>query len=791
MQVRALLQPVRIFSSKEYGQRLLFVNGLTNPRNELGKMGVKFHERHVVRKATTVTARFQLLDDANHLTDRTFTLNRASLCSYLSAHVPGQKVDDNLTDDGLLDLLEHTLEAHQAAKALPPVHDEAEHFAEAPNVLTHGGRHNTRPLVNQGATCLDDTRARFLGWLYQSTILSVSRLHKRFIFARTESAYFRTGEMLAKYRFKEALEGVPAYTNFVADNAPAGFPSTPGARFVDVPITAKANYIKPHESSEWFLHFNGELPEQNKVDTSTGTTGKPSSWTRGLEELKTVKRSLRVASEIEYGSERNLEFINAFALGPWATGMTAYELMRNTGSVFASGPDMEKILDQLEKRYQYEQYRVLKVINEFIETDHDTLEALRPVLIELTTELVTRKLDDKDYNLAAGLAGKFEQHPELRAYRRGLLKMLNAANAAKSQNIIAGYPPFLDKLADHANASGIDFKKYRARGVVGGQAISEALRDKLIAAGFSHINSSYGASDLDINIGVETEFEIRFRKTLEANPALAEELYGKNMGVPMVFHFDPFNYFIESDENDDLIFTCTRNDRSSPRVRYNLGDKGRVYAASDLEAILVKHGILDLKPRINFPLVFVWGRDSAVNYRGAKVSFTDLERAITTLDAENVCAKRAFFSSLDEQGREQFEIWMELKEGVEIPTPDKNQRFLALILQKMAQLNQDFKYHLDIKDEVALPKLKVFAHGMSPISDPGGHRKQVLVFKNTNLPNGYQFPIRPDQMLEVEIHKGYLHSVVPGVGYGNGSPRLMRQDSKGKVEIERVVVNKI
>jgi hypothetical protein len=48
MQIRGIKQPVKIFKSKEYGQRLLFVNGLANPRNELGKMGVKFHENLIV-----------------------------------------------------------------------------------------------------------------------------------------------------------------------------------------------------------------------------------------------------------------------------------------------------------------------------------------------------------------------------------------------------------------------------------------------------------------------------------------------------------------------------------------------------------------------------------------------------------------------------------------------------------------------------------------------------------------------------------------------------------------------
>jgi len=50
---------------------------------------------------------------------------------------------------------------------------------------------------------------------------------------------------------------------------------------------------------------------------------------------------LGAAAEIEFG-KRPLNYINAFALGPWATGLTVYELMRDTGSVFATGPDKTK-----------------------------------------------------------------------------------------------------------------------------------------------------------------------------------------------------------------------------------------------------------------------------------------------------------------------------------------------------------------------------------------------------------------------------------------------------------------
>ena len=133
--------------------------------------------------------------------------------------------------------------------------------------------------------------------------------------------------------------------------------------FYEIPITTKANYIKVQEHDS-DTHFYGTYPENSKTDTSTGTTGKPTAWVRGDAELETVKKSLELAAKIQFG-ERRLNYINAFALGPWATGLTTYELMRQTGSVFATGPDKEKILEELLRIAQYEKHRLELAVDEF------------------------------------------------------------------------------------------------------------------------------------------------------------------------------------------------------------------------------------------------------------------------------------------------------------------------------------------------------------------------------------------------------------------------------------------
>lgn len=472
----------------------------------------------------------------------------------------------------------------------------------------------------------------------------------------------------------------------------------------------------------------------SKTDTSTGTTGKPAEWVRSQREIETVKKSLQLAAQIQFG-DRRLSYINAFALGPWATGLTTYELMRETGSVFATGPDKEKIIDKLVSIARYEKHQLELAVNE-LQHQHPKISDEEKNLIQRLVESTLKVgLKNRDLHLKEELFRQFyeaggQSIQLMSRYRDKLLHMTKRLNQEKQQVIVAGYPPFLKDLTDYAHKRGYDFSEFSAVGVVGGQAISEAMRDQLIDHGFSHVYSSYGASDLDINLGVEGDDEILIRKAIERNPGLARELYGEHKGLPMVFHYDPMNYHVEVDDKDELIFTATRTDRSSPRVRYDLGDKGRVYASSDVQALLAKYGIFH-KPKTNLPLMFVWGRDSTVVFNGANLAFTELERAVTDdPELEPIVLKKAFYTYEDASHQEKLEIWLELNDDQDLPDDAHATQHATHLLSQLAMLNQDFRYQLQSLDTgTDLPLVRFFKRGESPISEADGHRKQVLIFQ--------------------------------------------------------------
>jgi phenylacetate-coenzyme A ligase PaaK-like adenylate-forming protein len=218
---------------------------------------------------------------------------------------------------------------------------------DAGDNLRHAGEYNQRPLRH---SYWDSFMGRALDWLYKNTMTSINHFKARFLVVRTEKELFEAGEILAKARFHAAYAEVPAYRNHII-RFNGKVVDTTSLR--DIPITNKDNYIK-YQQYDSDTHAHGKYPIYAKVDTSTGTTGKATAWVRSARELEAVKKSLMLAEKAQF-SDRKISYINAFALGPWATGLTAFELMRSTGSVFATGPDKEKILDEILRINRYEQ----------------------------------------------------------------------------------------------------------------------------------------------------------------------------------------------------------------------------------------------------------------------------------------------------------------------------------------------------------------------------------------------------------------------------------------------------
>jgi phenylacetate-CoA ligase len=193
--------------------------------------------------------------------------------------------------------------------------------------------------------------------------------------------------------------------------------------------------------------------------------------------------------------------------------------------------------------------------------------------------------------------------------------------------LVFGYPPFIKSFVDSTR---LDLAAYKMDLIVGGEGISESLRSYLLKY-FQSVISSYGASDLEINIGVETELTINLRRMCMKDRALSQALFGRET-PPMIFQYNALDYIIETLPDGELLFTIGRQTGAAPKIRYNLRDVGGALTYKELAQKLTSRNIdiRDLSQRQSqFPVLFVYGRgDLTVPFYGAKVYPSDLEEII-------------------------------------------------------------------------------------------------------------------------------------------------------------------
>ena len=278
--------------------------------------------------------------------------------------------------------------------------------------------------------------------------------------------------------------------------------------------------------------------------------------------------------------------------------------------------------------------------------------------------------------------------------------------------LICGYPPFLKRLVDSAD---LDWSAYQCSAVCGGEGMSEGLRDYLSVA-FRPIYSSYGASDLEINVGAETDFTIALRRALAANPGLGEALGLPNHSLaPMIFQYNPLDYVVETNRAGELVITITRPDAVAPKIRYNIHDLGVAVPMQQVRSALWAAGVRDIPPSTTaLPLLFHYGRsDQTVAFYGANIAPGDLEAALFSLPE---LARRvdgfAIVASEDAEANKRLTFALELAAGE--TEPDNLKVVRQTLLARLAELNQDYREAARMIPTGLEPTVVFHPHGTGP-----------------------------------------------------------------------------
>ena len=256
--------------------------------------------------------------------------------------------------------------------------------------------------------------------------------------------------------------------------------------------------------------------------------------------------------------------------------------------------------------------------------------------------------------------------------------------------LVFGYPPFIKSFVDTAR---LDLKQYRMDLIVGGEGISEPLRTHLLQY-FKTVISSYGASDLEINIGVETDLTINLRRFCMTDRELSQILFGREI-PPMIFQYNALDYIIETTPAGELVFTIGRQTSAAPKLRYNLHDLGGVMTHAQLREKLAVRG-LDVsqlaRPQSHFPILFVYGRsDLTVPFYGAKVYPTDIEEVINA-DVNLVRQINSFqISTYEDQAiNRRLKIRLETVKNATNAVA-RDEQLHQIMFEGLCRVNQDFR----------------------------------------------------------------------------------------------------
>jgi len=292
--------------------------------------------------------------------------------------------------------------------------------------------------------------------------------------------------------------------------------------------------------------------------------------------------------------------------------------------------------------------------------------------------------------------------------------------------VIMGYPPFLKSLVDDND---FDWDGYTVDAIYGGEAITDQMRDHLSKT-FGRVIGSYGASDLEINIGQETEFTIALREAVASDENLRRELVKDFGSLPSIFQYNPFDYYIESNERHELLFSLNRPSNLAPKLRYNLHDVGYTMRYRDAIAAIERAGRADIIESLRasrvrlltLPLLFHYGRsDLSVSYFGTTVSPEGIRQALDAIPAlhQSIESFQAF-NAQNEQDDSLLVVGVELAAGKDkaaLDLVDIQSRFAT----ELGKIDGDFATVYSTAPEELRPEVRLYEHQTGPFQ--GGHRK--------------------------------------------------------------------
>ncbi|GAB2608241.1 phenylacetate--CoA ligase [Paractinoplanes abujensis] len=307
--------------------------------------------------------------------------------------------------------------------------------------------------------------------------------------------------------------------------------------------------------------------------------------------------------------------------------------------------------------------------------------------------------------------------------------------------VVTAYPPFLKRLLDELDAERFPWDEYRISGLVGGEGMTEALRDYLEKR-FRKVRSGYGASDLTIGMAGETELSVWVRRRLRTDAALRSRLLGPGEErLPMVFQYNPLETYLETTAGSELLCTINSTAVANPKVRYNIGDEARLATLPEVLAAIgdpAARAEAEAAMRVDgmrLPLLFLFGRkDSTISYMGANIYPQDIEYGL--YDGLYAHVLEGFCLELVEDDRLESRptIHLQLRSAVRVAAAQRELLIDACragVLAHLTRSSRDFAESLAEDPSAADVRIVVHDHGTGPFAGSATKLKNVYLVKGS------------------------------------------------------------
>ena len=204
--------------------------------------------------------------------------------------------------------------------------------------------------------------------------------------------------------------------------------------------------------------------------------------------------------------------------------------------------------------------------------------------------------------------------------------------------------------------------------------------------------------------------------------------------LPMVFQYNPLDYYIESNEQGELIITLCRDSNISPKVRYNIHDTGHVIRYPEIVKILKELKIPASKlgkAETDLPLLFHYGRsDMAVAFFGCKITPQDIQQVIYSLPKlAKVVNSFSLITYEDERINKKLTLALEFAEGLKIPKDLDEKEIAIKIFEKLKEVNQDYREIAGIVPKASTPLVELYEYGKGPFAINDIRLKQNYIQK--------------------------------------------------------------